>query len=178
MVVQFFDFFVNRGQSFVGVGALAQQDNPFDHVVVVDDLSISAMDGRADLSQPNFGALSYGGDVFHMQHRSVLGGDGGVFDVGHAAVEADDAHINLLQSRFDEAAPGVGVVVCKLLFDLPDTQPVRHQGVGIDPHLVFAGGAAETGNVHDIRDRLKLFFELPVFDGFQFHQVVFGIGAF
>src|SRR6202021_1030620 len=33
-------------------------------------------------------------------------------------------------------------------------------------------------NVYDIRNWLKLFFELPVFDGFEFHQVVLGIGTF
>src|SRR5277367_486720 len=135
------------------------------------------MDGRADLSQANFGALGDGGDVFHPQHRSVFGGDGGVLDVRHATEKTHDPDIDLLQSRFDETATGISVVIGQLLFHLPDAEAVGNQRVRIDPYLIFAGGAPEAGNIHDVGYGFELFFELPVFDGFELHQVVLGIGA-
>ena len=46
-----------RVQRGVGVRALAQQHDAFDHVVVVDDLAVGAMDRLADLAQPDLRPL-------------------------------------------------------------------------------------------------------------------------
>ena len=42
---------------------------------------------------------------------------------------------------------------------------------GIDAHLIFAHGAAEVGNVHDVGNGLELLLKNPVFQRPQFHQV-------
>ena len=122
-------------------------------------------------------SLRHGGDIFHVQHGSVLGEDRGLFDISHVAEEALDANVYLLQTCFDEAAPGVGVVIGELLLDLADAQAVRDQRVRIHADLIFAGDAAEAGDIHHVGNGLELLFERPVLDGFQFHQVVLGIGA-
>src|SRR5208283_3602101 len=75
------------------------------------------------------------------------------------------------------ASARVDVVVGKLLLNLGQAQAVGDEFVGIDANLVFAGGAAEAGNIDDIRHCLEVLFHDPVFNGFQLHGVVRGIGA-
>ncbi len=48
-------------------------------------------------------------------------------DVVHVLHQADGAHVDLLQARFDEAAAGVDVVVGELLLHLADAQAVGDQ---------------------------------------------------
>ena len=91
--------------------------------------------------------------------------------------QAHFADVDLLQARFDEAAAGVGVVVGELLLHLRQAQAVGDQLVGIDAHLVFARGAAEAGDVHDVGHGLEILLHHPVFERFQFHHVVLRIGA-
>ena len=62
------------------------------------------------------------------------------------------ADIDLLQAGLDKAAAGIDVVVGELLLHLGEAEPVSDQLVGIDANLVFARGAAEAGNVDDIRN--------------------------
>ena len=69
--------------------------------------------------------------------------------------EPERADIHLLQASLHEAAAGIDVVIGKLLLHLADAQSVRHQLVRIDTHLVLPLGAAEVGNVHDVRNRLE-----------------------
>src|ERR1700723_1580172 len=83
--VQLVDFFMNRGQSFVSIGPFAQQDDAFDHVIVVHNFSIGSMNRLSNLPQANLGALSDGGDVLDAQNCSVFCGYGGLLDVLHVA---------------------------------------------------------------------------------------------
>ena len=91
--------------------------------------------------------------------------------------QSDVAHIDLLQTLLDEASTGVDVVVGELLLDLGQAQAVGDQLVGINPNLVFARGAAEAGYVDNVGYRFEILFDDPVFNGFQLHGVVGGIGA-
>ena len=95
----------------------------------------------------------------------------------HVSDQAHFANIDLLQPGFDEAAACVGVVVGELLFHLGDAEAVGDQFVGIEAHLILARGAAEARNVDDVRNRLEIFLDHPVFERLQFHHVVLGIGA-
>ena len=124
-----------------------------------------------------FGPCDDRGDIADAEGRAVLRLEHGLFDVVNVGEQADGAHIDLLQPCLDEAAAGVDVVVGELLLHLADAEAVGDQLVGIDAHLVFPREAAEAGNVHDVGHGLELLLEHPVFDGFQLHQVVLGIGA-
>ena len=63
VLVQLLHLLVDGLQRRVGIGALAQQHDAFDHVVVVDDLAVRAMNRLADLAQPDLRALRHRGDV-------------------------------------------------------------------------------------------------------------------
>ena len=78
--------------------------------------------------------------------------------------QADGADVDLLESGLDEAAAGVDAVDGELLFDLEDARRRGIELVGIHANLVFAGDAAETGNIHHIGDGLELLLEDPVLD--------------
>ena len=71
-VVQFVDFLVQRVESGIGLRALAQQDDAFDHIVIVDDGAIFMADGFAELAQTNFGRLHDHAKIAHPDRRSVL----------------------------------------------------------------------------------------------------------
>src|ERR1700722_5046211 len=177
LVIQLVFFFMDGDEGFVGVSAFAEKDDAFDDVVVVNDSSVRAVNSLPYLSQTNARALGYGGDVFHAKGGTVFRGEDGLLDVLDVAEQAHDADIDLLQAGFDEATAGVGVVVSELLLDLGDAQAMGDEGVGIDADLIFAGNAAEAGDVNNGGHGLELLFEGPILDGFEFHQVVFGIGA-
>src|SRR5271156_3211543 len=131
----------------------------------------------SDLAQADLGTLYHGRDVVYGKRRTVLCDDGGLLDIFDTAEQAHRANIDLLQAGFDETASRVGVVARQLLFYLGDAQAVGDELVRVHLHLILAGDAAEAGDVHDVGHGLKLLFERPVFDGFQLHQVVAGIGA-
>ena len=57
LFVQLLHLVVNAVQRGVGFGAFAQQHDAFDHVVVVDDLAVRAVNRLADLAQPDLRAL-------------------------------------------------------------------------------------------------------------------------
>ena len=100
-----------------------------------------------------------------------------LFDVADIAQKADRAHVNLLQAGLHKAAARVHIVVGELLLDLPDTKPVGNQLVRIDDHVILTRRASEADDVYDVWNRLELFFQRPVLNGFQVHQVVLGICA-
>ena len=93
------------------------------------------------------------------------------------AHEPDDAHVDLLHARLDEAAAGVHVVVGKLLLHLADGEAVGDELVGVDPHLVLPRGTAEARHVDHVRHGLELLHEHPVLQGLQLHGVVRGVRA-
>ena len=177
VIVQFFDLGVNSGQRFVGIGAFAQEHDAFHHIGIVNNHAVGAVNGFADLAQADFGALHHRRNIPDGQRRAVFGGEHGLLDVLDVVEQAHRADVDLLQAGLDEAAAGVGVVGSELLLDLGEAEAVSDELLGIDLHLILAGGAAKAGNIDHVGDGFKLFFELPIFDGFQFHQVVLGVGA-
>ena len=98
-VVQFGDLLVKRIQRRVGFGALAQQDDAFDHVVIVDDCSIFMADGFAQLSQPDFGRLHDDAQIAHSHRRAVYDFDDGGADVVRVGHQSDRAHVQRLLAR-------------------------------------------------------------------------------
>src|SRR5580692_9764170 len=175
--VQLLHLGVNSVQGAVGLRAFLQQHDPLDHVVVVDRCAVFAPPGFSYLPKADFGPLRYLGDVFHAKWGAGLRFQDSLFDVLNAGDQTQRANVYLLQAGLDETSTGIHVVVGQLLLDLADRQPIGDQPGGINAHLIFACGAAETHHIDDIRHRLELFFEGPVFQRFQFHQIVFRIGA-
>ena len=133
--------------------------------------------GAGELAEPDFWALRNDGDVFNAERRAILGENDGLLDVVDFIDLPDFADVDLLQAFLNETAAGVGVVVGQLLLDLGKTQAVGDEFVGIDAHLIFAGGSAEAGDVDDVGNGFQILFDDPVFQRLQFHGVVLGIGA-
>src|SRR3974390_1161948 len=177
VVVELVDLDVNGVKGGLGISAFAQEDDARTDVVVIDDHTVFAMNGAAKLAKADLGALSDHRDVLNPQGGARLGNQGGVLDVGDISDQADGTNVDLLQARFDETAPGVGVVVGELLFDLRQAEAVGNQLVRIDADLVFASRPAKTGAVANIGHRLTVLFDDPVFDGLQIHHVIYGIRA-
>ncbi len=177
-LVKFLHLGVNVFDDRVGVGALAQQDDAFDHVRVVHNLAVVSPQRLADLPESNARTLGHGADIFDAQRRAVLRFDDRVFDVLDVGNQADGAHVDLLQAGFDEAPAGIHVVIRQLLFDLPDGQAIGDQPARIDSDLIFPRDAAEADNIHHVGHGLELFFKRPVFERLQLHQVILRISAF
>jgi hypothetical protein len=116
---------VNSLQRRVGVGAFAQQRNPGNHIVVIDELSILVPDRPRELAQPDLRTLRHHGDISHADGSAVLGRDHRVLDVLYVPDQAHFLNIDLLQAGFDKAAAGVGVVVGELLLHLADAQSIE-----------------------------------------------------
>src|SRR5207244_13630144 len=105
--------------------------------------------------------------VRNSQRRAALGRNTRAFDIVDVLDEADFTDVDLLQSRFDEAAARVDVVIGELLLDLSDAQPVGNQLVGIEANLVFTCGTAESGDLDDIRNGFQVFLDDPIFNRLQ-----------
>src|SRR5437660_90546 len=103
-------------------------------------------------------------NIPNTQRGTALRRDDGVFDVVDVSDQADFTDVDLLQSRFDEAAACVDVVIDELLLDLSDIQPVSNQLVGIEPDLVFTCGTAESGDLDNVGYRLEVFFDHPLLE--------------
>ena len=56
---------------------------PEGDILVVDDLSIRAMNRPAELAEPDLGALGDDGDVLDPHRRAVLRRDDRILDVAH-----------------------------------------------------------------------------------------------
>src|ERR1035438_5126308 len=176
-VVELVDLGVDGVEGFVGVGAFAQKDDAFHDVAVISDLAVGVVDRLADLPEADLGALCDSGDVLDADGGSALRFDEGFLDVAHGPELAHGADVDLLQAGFDKAAAGVDVVGGQLLLHLTHAEAVGDQLVGIDAHLVFAGSAAEAHDIDDIGNGFELFFQDPVFERLELHEVVAGIGA-
>ena len=83
-----------------------------------------------------------------------------------------------MRALLDEGAAGVDVIGPESGFDGRDVEAVGDEFVGVEGDLVLAGGAAEAGDVDNAGDCFELLLEGPVFNGFEGHRVVAGIGAF
>ena len=175
--VQLVDLLMKRFEGGFGDGALAEQDDAFDHVVIVEDGAVFFADGLAQLAEANFGRLHDIAEIADADGSSVLHFDDGGGDVVGGLHEADSADVQGLLAALDESAAGVDVVGDQRVLDLRQRQAVGDQFAGIELHLIFAGRAAEGIHVDDVRDRLQLVDHDPVVQRFQFHHVIFRIGA-
>src|ERR1700747_2631860 len=141
LLVQFFDFLVDRRQGFVRVGSFAKQYDALDRIVAVENGPVRPLKGFAYFPESDFRCLCDRGDVFHADRRAALRLDHGLGDVVDICEETERADVDLLQTGFHEASAGVDVIVCELLFDLADAQPVRNQFRWVNAHLVFPGSS-------------------------------------
>ena len=108
-------------------GALAQQHDAFDHVVVVDDRAVLAMDRLADLPEPDLRPLRHGRDIAHASGVPfcvliTVCAMSSTFRIRPTA-----RTLICCRPCLDEAAAGVHVVVGQLLFHLADAQAVSNQ---------------------------------------------------
>ncbi len=71
--------------------------------------------------------------------------------------------------------PALALLLASCCSTVARLSPCATSASGLSRDLIFARGAAKTRDVHDVRNGFELFFELPVFDGLQVHQVVFRI---
>src|ERR1700682_2039538 len=79
--IEFFDFLMNRHKRGVGISTLSEQHNSFDHVVIVEDVPVSAMNRFADSPKAYFGSLRNGGYIFDPDRGSALSLDDGPLDI-------------------------------------------------------------------------------------------------
>jgi hypothetical protein len=177
VIVELLDLRLDGLQRGVRLGALPQQHDAFDHIAVVHESAVGPMNRLANLTQPDLGPLRDRGHIADAERRAILGLDHRLLDVPDAGHHAERPHIDLLQPLLDEAAAGIHVVAGELLLELPDVQAIGHQLVGINPHLVLAGGPSEAADIDHVGHRLELLLEHPVLEGLQFHQVVGRIAA-
>ena len=85
------------------------------------------MDRLGELSEPDLRSLIHGGDVANAQRRPVAGLDHGVVDIPNGFDQPYRANIDLLQSRLNEAAAGIHIVVSQLLFNIAQAQAIRDE---------------------------------------------------
>src|SRR5215469_9290403 len=114
------------------------------------------MNRPRELAETSLRALRYNRNVLNAQRRAAFGHDDGVLDVADVLDEPYFTDIDLLQTCFDEAAAGVGVVSDELLFHLREAKSIGDQLIGVHANLIFARGSAKTRHVHDIRHSLEV----------------------
>jgi hypothetical protein len=71
-VIQLLDFRVDSREGFVCVRASTQQHNPRNHIVVIDDPAVFAMNSPGELAEPNLGALRDDRNIFYSQGSAIL----------------------------------------------------------------------------------------------------------
>ena len=124
------------------------------------------------LPQANLRPLRNHRNIPHVKRRAVLGEKDRLSNVLRPVDQSHFAHIDLLQTLLDKTSARVGIVICELLFDLRQAEPVCNQFVRIDPYLIFARRPSETGNIHHVRHGLETLFNHPIFHRLQFHRVI------
>ncbi len=177
IVVELLDFVVQGRERRIGIGAFPQQHDAFNDVIGIDDPSLVVMDRLPDPAQTNLWSLDDRGDISNVQRRAILRLEQGRGDVGSVRHESDGADIDCLLPALDETPAGVDVVRGQRLLHLADAQTVLDEPIGIDEHLVLAGDPAKTHDIDDVRHRLELLLENPVFERFQLHEVVLRVGT-
>ena len=160
---------MDRVQRRFCISTFAQQSHALDYRRIIDDGSIRLVICSCHCAQQDFWALLHLCYVFDSERRPFFCRQNGLLDVLHCGVKADKANIQLLRPFLNKTSSGIHVVACQLLLNLANAQAIRYELVRIDAHLVLACRAAEGGYVHNIRDRLELFFESPVLDRLQIH---------
>src|SRR6185312_4873514 len=110
-LVQFLDLRVDAVQGAIRLGALAQKDDSFHFVRLVEDLAWAGVRPFTDLPEPDSRTLGNIREVPDADGRAIHRFQDRLPDVGNAAHQPDFTHIYLLGAHFDEAAAGVDVVV-------------------------------------------------------------------
>ncbi len=95
----------------VRVCSFAKEDDPGNHVVVIDNPSILAVSRSRKLPKPDLGPLRDNRYVLHAQRRAAFSHEHSVFDVAHISDEAHFPDIDLLQTALDKAAACIGIIV-------------------------------------------------------------------
>src|SRR5579883_1324717 len=142
--VQLLDLPVNVLQGLIRLGALSQEHNTRDHVVVVDDTPVRQMPGAGEASEPDLGPLPHLRNIPDANRRAVLGGDNGRFDVLDVVDQTDLADVHLLQTCFDEASARVDIVAGELRLHLPEIEAGLNLGqveTQLASNNVNAGGS-------------------------------------
>src|ERR1700752_3322423 len=124
LVIQLPDLLVDGDERFVGVRALAKENDAFHNVLVIQDGAVGAVDGPADLAEAYSWCLCDARNIFHANRRAILRFDNRARDVVHIREQTDSANVDLLKTCLDEAAARVHIVICELLLNLTDTQSV------------------------------------------------------
>src|SRR5580704_3792076 len=165
-VVQFLRLGMDSRERVIRIRAFAQEHDTRDHVVVVDDFPVFAMNRASKLAESNFRALGHDGNILDSERRAILGSEDGVFDITDGSDQSNFADIDLLLAGFDETAARIYIVVGELLLHLGDAETVGNQLRGIQANLILARGSAEAGHIYNIGDRFEIFLDDPIFDGF------------
>ncbi len=164
-------------QHAFGLSAFAHLHNAFHYVVIVDDGSIIVTNGLAQLAQANLGTLGHDRDVAHPHRRSVLYLQHGRANVVGGLHQPHGANVVGLLAFLDEASAAVDVIGNERLLHLRHRNPVGHQLVGIDLHLIFASLATKNRYRGHVGHRHQVLEDDPILQGLQIHDVVLGIGA-
>ena len=81
------------------IRAFAQQDDAFDHVVVVEDRAVFLADGLAELPEADLGRLHDVAEIADAHRRAVLHLDDGGADVVGGLHQSDGADVERLLRR-------------------------------------------------------------------------------
>src|SRR5262249_23398037 len=81
VIVQLVDLRVNGFERRISVGALPQEHDPSHDVVVVEDVSVGAVDRLTELAESNLCTLFDGCNIAHTERGAVFGGEDGSPDV-------------------------------------------------------------------------------------------------
>ena len=164
-------------QGGIRIGALAQQDDPFHHVVVIENRPVWPVGRPPDVPEPDLRPLRHRSDVLDPERSTILRFHHDALDAMHVADQPQRANVDLLQTGFHETPAGVNVVLGQLLLHLADAQVVSHQFVRVDADLILARRSPEAHHVHHVRHRFELLLQRPVLERFQLHHVISGVGA-
>ena len=110
-IVELLDPRVDSLERWLCVGAFLQRDDAADDIVVVDQLSILAVIGVAELPKADHRALLHHAKILHRTGVPALVVITVFADVLNVADQANFANIDLLLSLLDKAAAAVGIVV-------------------------------------------------------------------
>src|SRR5579862_9900661 len=141
--VKLVDLLVEGSERGFCDGSLAQEDNTFVYVIVIDDAAIGIAEGLAELPEAHLWSLHDVAKIADADRRAILHLDDGGGDVVGRLHESDSADVESLLAALDESAAGVDVVGDQRLLNLRQRETVRDDLAGIELNLIFARGSAE-----------------------------------
>src|ERR1700719_1389386 len=117
-LIQLFNLRVDSRECLVGIRAFPHGYPRRNYIVVIDDLSVFAMNRSGELAEPDLWALRDVGDIFYAQRCAALGRNDGVFDIANVLDLSNFTNVDLLEAGFNKAATRIRVVVRELLLHL------------------------------------------------------------